>query len=165
MDPLSLTASVIAVATLASQIARAVADLRNSCKHLPGRLHALGNEVSDTELVLREVAKVSEERSHASISTAETDQTTIRQLVKKAETSLNEVKTIIHSLSASSGPNSVTIFRMGLWRMEQPRLRALQEDIMTIKSNLNVIIGASNSYGYCFMNPPRDFPLWLSLAS
>ena len=101
MDPLSLTASVIAVATLASQIAGAVADLRNLCKHLPGRLHALGNEVSDMELVLREVAKVSEERSHASFSTAETDQTTIPQLVKKAETSLNEVKTIIRSLSAS----------------------------------------------------------------
>ncbi|KAF8850789.1 hypothetical protein BDZ45DRAFT_184563 [Acephala macrosclerotiorum] len=145
MDPLSLTASVIAVATLAAQTARALADLRTLCKELPGRVHALSNEVSDIEVVLFQVAKVTEERSRSPTTTAETDRTTIPQLLKQAEAKLNELKSIIHSLSASSSRKAATIFRARLWRKEQPRLRALQEDIMAVKSSLNVIIGASNS--------------------
>jgi enamine deaminase RidA (YjgF/YER057c/UK114 family) len=73
MDPISVTASVIAVATLAAQIAAALSDLRTLCKQLPGRLHALSNEVSDVEVVLIQVAKVIEERSCSPIATAETD--------------------------------------------------------------------------------------------
>ena len=145
MDPLSLTASVIAVATLAAQITSALADLRTLCRQLPGRVHALSNEVSDIEVVLFQVAKVTEERSRSAMPMAETDRITIPHLMKKADTKLNELKSIIYSLSASSNRNSAVIFRAGLWRKEQPRLRALQEDIMAIKASLNVIIGASNS--------------------
>jgi hypothetical protein len=118
MDPLSLTASVVAVATVAAQIAGALAELRRLCKQLPGRLHALSNEVSDIEVVLFQVAKVIEERSSSPIPTAETDHTTIPQLLKKAEAKLNELKSIIHSLAVSSKRNNVAIFRAGLWRKE-----------------------------------------------
>lgn len=145
MDPLSVTASVIAVATLAAQIGRALADLRALCKHLPGRLHALSNDVSDIQVVLIQVAKITEETASARLPTAETDHTTIPQLLKKADVKLNELKCIIDSLSAPSSWNNATIFRAGLWRKEQPRLKALQEDIIAIKSSLNVIFGASNS--------------------
>ena len=148
MDPLSITASVIAVATLAAQIGRALADLRALCNHLPGRLHALSNDVSDIQVVLIQVAKITEETASARLPTAETDYTTIPQLLKKADTKLNELKCIINSLSAPSSWNNATIFRAGLWRKEQPRLKALQEDIIAIKSSLNVIFGASNSYEY-----------------
>ena len=150
MDPLSLTASVIAVATVAANVASALADLRALCKHLPGRLHALSNDVSDIEVVLFQVAQITEERAYARLPTAETDSTTIPQLLKRAETKLNELKRIIDNLAAPSAWNNATIFRAGLWRKEQPRLRTLQEDLMAIKSSLNVIIGASNSYEFHF---------------
>ncbi|KAH8744947.1 ankyrin repeat-containing protein-like protein [Hyaloscypha finlandica] len=145
MDPISVTASVIAVATLAAQIAAALSDLRTLCKQLPGRLHALSNEVSDVEVVLIQVAKVIEERSCSPIATAETDHMAIPQLLRKAEEKLKDLKAIIDNLAASSKRNNVLIFRAGLWRKEQPRLHALQEDIKAIKSSLNVILGASNS--------------------
>jgi hypothetical protein len=145
MDPLSVTASVIAVATLATQIAAALSDLRTLCKQLPGRVHALSNEVSDIEVVLIQVAKVIEEKACSPIATAETDHMTIPQLLRKAEEKLKELKAIVDNLAASSKRNNVLIFRAGLWRKEQPRLHALQEDIKAIKSSLNVILGASNS--------------------
>jgi enamine deaminase RidA (YjgF/YER057c/UK114 family) len=56
MDPLSVTASVIAVATLAAQITSALSELRTLCKQLPGRAHALSNKISDIEVFLVQVA-------------------------------------------------------------------------------------------------------------
>ncbi|OBT75406.1 hypothetical protein VF21_05716 [Pseudogymnoascus sp. 05NY08] len=142
MDPL---ASVFGVVKLAAHIAGALDDLRTLCKQLPGRIHALSNEVSDIEVVLLQVAKVLQERSYSPISTAETDNKLILQFLVKAETKLKELKLIVDGLAASSKQNNVMIFRAGLWRKEQPRLLALQEDIKAIKSSLNVILGASNS--------------------
>ena len=63
MDPLSLTASAITVAALAASTCRAFAELRSLCKSLPGRLHALSNEVADIEVVLVQVATVFGERA------------------------------------------------------------------------------------------------------
>lgn len=77
---------------------------------------------------------------------AQTDSNFILQLLVKAETKLKELKSIVDGLAASSNQNNVIIFRAGLWRKEQPRLLALQEDIKAIKSSLNVVLGASNSY-------------------
>lgn len=143
MDPL---ASVVGVVKLAAHIAGALDDLRTVCKQLPGRVHALSNEVSDIEVVLIQVAKVLKERACSTISTAETDNKSILQLLVKAEIKLKELKLIVDGLSASSKQNNVIIFRAGLWQKEQPRLLALQEDIKAIKSSLNVVLGASNSY-------------------
>ncbi|KAI0100251.1 hypothetical protein GGR51DRAFT_356970 [Nemania sp. FL0031] len=56
MDPLSVTASVIAVATLAGQTCKYLKELRTLMGALPGRLHTLNNEVADMELVLQSVA-------------------------------------------------------------------------------------------------------------
>jgi len=164
-DPLSLTASVVAVATVAAQIAGALAELRRLCKQLPGRLHALSNEVSDIEVVLFQVDKVIEERSSSPIPTAETDHTTIPQLLKNAEAKLNELKSIIDSLAVSSRRNNVAIFRAGLWRKEQSRVQALQEDIKAIKSSLNVILGASNSYDCPSNHLSKEYAPQFSLPS
>ncbi|CAI7587887.1 unnamed protein product [Penicillium glandicola] len=39
----------------------------------------------------------------------------------------------------------MSIFRAHAWRKEQGRLQVLQDDIRTVKANLNVMLGASNS--------------------
>lgn len=61
MDPLSAAASVIAIATVAGQVGKAFAELRKDCSELPGRLHALSNEITDIEFVLHQVAAVLQE--------------------------------------------------------------------------------------------------------
>ena len=63
MDPLSISAGIIAVATVAAQVGSAFAELRAICVELPGRLHALNNEFADIEVVLYQVAAVIKERS------------------------------------------------------------------------------------------------------
>jgi hypothetical protein len=140
MDPLSITASVITVATLASQIGSAFAELRALCKEMPGRIHALNNEVADIEVVLYQVAAVIKERS----CLPATDETTITKLLEQAKAKLIEIKDIIESLISTCAQNGVVI-RLSTWRKQHPKLQALQEDIKTIKGSLNIVIGASNS--------------------
>ena len=91
MDPLSLTASVIAVATVAAKIGSVFAELRKHCIELPGRLHALNNEVADIEVVLYQVAAVVNDRSSLPAS----DQIAIPRLLKQAKTKLSELNEIM----------------------------------------------------------------------
>jgi hypothetical protein len=132
---------VIAVATVAGQIGLVFAELRKRCRELPGRLHALNNEVADIEVVLYQVAAVVKDRSSLPAS----DQTAIPQLLKQAKTKLSELNEIIGRLAATCDRKKV-ILRASAWRKEQPKLQALQEDIKTVKCNLNIMLGASNSY-------------------
>lgn len=63
-DPLSVTASVLALATAAAQISKAISRLRHFGE-VPGKAYALKNETSDLEAVLREVGHALEQNSLA----------------------------------------------------------------------------------------------------
>ncbi len=142
MDPLSVTSAVIAVATLAAQICSAFADLRSLCRSLPGRLHAVNNEVADLELVLFQVASLVEERA----CLPESKRSAIPHLLKQARTKLIELKSIIDRLIIISRNAKIPLAGANAWRKEQDKLQSLQEDIRAIKCSLNIMLGASNSY-------------------
>jgi len=97
MNPLSITASVITVASLAASTGRAFSDLRALCKTLPGRLHALSNEVTDIELILYQVASVLEKR--ASDPVLQDQQADIPQLLKQAQAKLDQLRAIVRRLT------------------------------------------------------------------
>ena len=97
MDPLSAVASVVAVATLAAQVTTAFAELRKDSAELPGRLHALSNEVADIKFVLSQVAAVVQERQRLS----ELDQNSIPALLQQAETKLKYLTNILDRLAGS----------------------------------------------------------------
>ncbi|KAL8921836.1 MAG: hypothetical protein Q9172_003827 [Xanthocarpia lactea] len=143
MDPLSLTAGIIAVAGLAAKTGIAFNELRTACKTLPGRLHALSNEVVDIELVLRQVALVVDKREKDPFF--EQQQANIPHLLKQARTKLDELRTIVVKLTEVSANTKIALFRVTAWRRDQPKLLALQEDIKTVKCSLNIMLGASNS--------------------
>ncbi|KAL6720093.1 hypothetical protein ACLMJK_002014 [Lecanora helva] len=140
MDPLSIAASVIAIATVAGQVGKAFAELRKDCSELPGRLHALSNEVADIEFVLHQVAAVLKERNCLS----EDDKASIPTLLIQAKAKLTELKSVLDQLAGSCARKRV-LLRASVWRKWYPKLQALQVDIRTIKCSLNVLLGASNS--------------------
>lgn len=143
MDPLSFAASIIAVAGLAAKTAQVFDDLRSSCKTLPGRLHALSNEVSDLELVLRQVASVVDERANDPI--LRDQRCHIPQLMKQAQSKLGELRSIVEKLRDVCTVGKVPLLNVYAWRKDQPKLQMLQEDIRTVKCSLNIMLGASNS--------------------
>lgn len=150
MDPLSVIASCIAIATLAAKTCEAFDRLRNNIKVLPGRIHALNNEVADLELVLREVATVFSERQQASL-VSDKDEANIPVLLADVRAKLLKLKEIVDRLTelvvARPSPHSkLASFLNGReFTKEQPGLALLQEDIRTVKCSLNILLGASNS--------------------
>lgn len=52
MDPLSLTASIIAVVGLATTTTKALTKIIKSFHHSPGEIHALNNELADLQAIL-----------------------------------------------------------------------------------------------------------------
>ena len=143
MDPLSLTASVIAVATLAAQTCNTFAKLRGLHKAIPGRLHALNNEVVDIELVLYQVAAVVREREV--LLPREHEQDDIEHLVEQAKTKLDELRAIVNRLCDTCIDTKLSPFRGYRWHKEQERLQGLQNGINSVKCSLNIILGASHS--------------------
>lgn len=142
MDLLTITVSVVAVATLADQTSAALYRLRETCKALPGRLLAVLNEITDLEAVLREVAHVTSERSrHLWDPSAY-----ITHLLSRAFVKLTELKELVDKLETTCARAKIPLAKACAWQKAQSKLLYLQEDINTIKSSLNVLIGASNSY-------------------
>ncbi|KAL9022524.1 MAG: hypothetical protein Q9185_000234 [Variospora sp. 1 TL-2023] len=144
MDPLYIAASAITVAALAEATCRAFVELRELCKTLPGRLHAISNEVTDIKVVLIQVAKVFKERA-SPIDAHQQSNTVVPRLLVRAEAKLEQLHLTLRSLIATCDRAKFTVLQAYAWRKEQPQLRALQAEINTIKCNLNVALGASNS--------------------
>lgn len=142
MDPVSLTASVIAIVSFSSQICSAISSLRSLCKTLPGRLHAVNNEVADLELVLSQVATLVEGRA----SLPESRYSAVPHLLKQARSKLSEVDDIVKRLTEIFVKSKTPLSRMNAWRKEQDRLQRLQDDIHTVKSSLNIMLGATHTY-------------------
>lgn len=143
MDPLSVTTGILAITGLAASTCAGIAELRALCKSLPGRLHAVNNEVADLELVLSQIALVLQKRSNLP-DRKQFD--AIPHLLRQARTKLVELDGVVQHLTAVSRNSKVPLLAASAWRKEQPRLQALQDDIRTIKSSLNIMLGTSNSY-------------------
>ncbi len=108
MDPLSLAASVITVATVATQPWNAFLKLRGLHKAIPGRLHALNNEVVDIELVLHQVAVVIRKRE--GLHAREREQGDLEHLLVQAQTRLGELRAIVDRLYESCVKGEVFCF-------------------------------------------------------
>ena len=150
MDQLSMSTwtlindkSITSIAAVAASTARAFKELRGLCNTLPSRLHALGNEVSDIQLILHQVALVVEQVQANQHSRGKRHISSIYW--NKLGPRLEELKVIVDTLIEFAKTAETSTFRVYIWRRNQLRLRAMQEDIKAFKCSLNFILGASNS--------------------
>ncbi|KAI1176158.1 ankyrin repeat-containing domain protein [Nemania sp. FL0916] len=141
MDPLSVGASLVAILTLAKQVTETISDLRSECKALPGRLHAVQNEVADLELVLFQLAELIKERA----CLPESKDSALPHLLKQTRSKLHEINTIANKLTSAYLASRTPLVGASAWRKEQGKLQVLQEDIRTVKCSLNIMLGTSNS--------------------
>ena len=144
MDPLSIAASAITVAALAASACHTFSELRSLCRSLPGRLHALNNEVADTEIVLAELATVFSKRTSL---IEETEQQVILELLNQAKVALSQLQDILKGFTGLCDRSKFVLIQARAWRKEQPKLKRLQDDIKRVKCTLGIMLGTSNSYG------------------
>lgn len=135
MDPLSITSGVIAVGTLISQITKAFHNLREVCRNLPGRLHALNNEVVDLRAILQDLEAIATQPGHTNVTTA-LDQLRAR---------LRELHDILLVLGDACSRSKIPLVQARQWSKVHRKLLSLQEDIKTQKSHLHIALGASHS--------------------
>jgi hypothetical protein len=87
-------------------------------------------------------------------SLPESTYSAIPHLLKQARLKLTEVETIANSLTRAYLKSKIPLGLLNTWRTEQGRLRQLQDDIRTIKSSLNIMLGAANSYAHSSTGTP-----------
>jgi hypothetical protein len=140
-DPLSLGASVLAIATAAVQISKAISRLRHFGE-VPSQVYALKNEVTDLEVVLRQLSHALEQKPWA----LNTGQGPLESVLSQARSRLADLaralEQIAHTLD--TGKTKIT-GRNALWWKWKTLFQTFQEDIRSIKTTLTVILGASNS--------------------
>ena len=154
MDPLSLTASIIAIIGVGGQAAKAVKRLA-SIKGAPDTLLALNNEISDLRLIVTAIEDVfrtqqtSGSRLHPGSQVHEASVNTSIVL------SLYQVNQKVHELDAmyqrltqsTSGPNASAApnVNRGIWLAEQKKVKQLQEDLRSSRLKLAAVLGVLNS--------------------
>ncbi|KAH8645547.1 ankyrin repeat-containing domain protein [Tricladium varicosporioides] len=145
MDPLSITASVIAVATLAAKVTVTISKMR-AIYELPGRLHAINNEVADLEVVLRQISTITTERKALQQLPAPTcSDDALPNLLSRADDKLRKLKQILERLLKSCVGGGKFVARAKVWCIEKSKLHDLQDELHVIKASLNVMLGASHS--------------------
>ncbi|KAL8714060.1 MAG: hypothetical protein Q9225_006643 [Loekoesia sp. 1 TL-2023] len=140
-DPLSIAASVITLAAVAAQISKAISRLRHFGE-VPGRVYTLKNEISDLEVVLRQVAHALEQKSLA----PNNEQGSLEQILARTKGHLADLgKALERVANACAGGKVKIISKSAIWWKEKTLFQGLQEDIRSVKATLNLMLGVANS--------------------
>ena len=140
-DPLSITVSVIALATAASQISKAISRLRHFGE-VPSRVYALKNEVSDLEGVLRQLGHALKQTPLA----PDNDQESLEQILARTKGHLADVaKALERVANTCAGGKVKVISKSAIWWKEKALFQGFQEDIRSAKTTLNLMLTTANS--------------------
>ncbi|MCJ1234326.1 hypothetical protein MMC14_002285 [Varicellaria rhodocarpa] len=164
MDPLSLTASIIAIIGVGGEAAKAVRKLA-SLKGAPSLVLALNNEISDLYLVvlaIRDVHQRQRASSALSPNNASTDDTITSTLLRANEKVL-ELRALHQRLTSwTTGPSGLSTLNKASWLREQKNVKKMQEDLRTVRLKLSTTRGILNSLlGYISraITPPQFIKL------
>lgn len=141
-DPLSITASVIAIGTLATQVCETLVSLRVRTD-FKGRLHTIKSEISDLQTVLNHASSVLDERSKQKLSNDALE--AVSSILRRIQVNLKQQDRIACRLAKPSDSTKGKIIASGLWLKEKPKLQQLREELRSLKASLVMCFGASNT--------------------
>lgn len=139
VDPFSIAASVVTHAAVAGQIGIAISRLRHF-GGVPGRVHALKNDISDLDVVLRQVTHALEQKSLV----PDNDRGSLAQILDRTKCHLSDLgKGLERVANACDGGEVKICSKIAIWQTEGLPLQGFQEDICSTKSFLNLMLGAA----------------------
>ena len=145
MDPLSITASCIAIAGAGGAAVKGLKKIRDLSK-VPDVLLSIMNEVADLTLVIQDIRSSfqlhqnSSNISRASISV-------INQLLDRVQATLLELDQVInYRLLLPPKRNGEIAFSRSSWVLEETRVRRLQSSLRTTRIDLVTRFAALSLY-------------------
>ncbi|KAL8854966.1 MAG: hypothetical protein Q9221_000162 [Calogaya cf. arnoldii] len=140
-EPISIAASVLTLAAVAGQISKAISRLRHFGE-VPGRVYALKNDISDLEVVLRQVGHALEQNSLLK----DDNQESLQQILARTKSHLADLgKALERVANACTGGKVKIISKSTIWWKEKALFQGFQQDIRSVKATLNLMLGAANS--------------------
>ena len=145
MDPLSFTASIIAVVTIAVQVAQNLQKLK-AIHDAPNALCAVINEVTDLRLVLSEINTIVDSQGSDG-EVLDPGFSCISSIAKQIKTNLLQLDNLIHTrlLKAPIAGNDHQVRRIA-WIRERSNVLKIQEKLRTLRLDLVATIGARSLY-------------------
>ena len=148
MDPLSLTASIIAVIGTGGEVAKAIKKLA-SLKGAPNLVLALNNEISDLLLLVFAIQDVFQRQEASGVLSPDNAPaaTAITSTLKQANDKVLELKVLHQRLAALMiGPAGFTVRHKASMLREQENVKKMQEDFRTVRMKLSTALGILNSW-------------------
>lgn len=140
-DPLSLIGGILAIATAAAQISKAISRLR-AFGEVPSQVYRLKNEVTDLEVMLRQVGSALQLKTLA----LEPEQGSLEQILGRTKDHLTDLAKALETVANACAGGKVKDLRRGaIWWKWKALFQGFQDDIRAVKATLNTILGASNS--------------------
>jgi hypothetical protein len=146
MDPLSITASVIAVITAAMSVAKNLEQLRTSLCDASSDLCSVMNDISDLRIVLDACETAFRDFLNplnpgpAILPTSNT-----LRILSRAETQLKEMDRIVcRCVVASSDNGSASRVALLRWLLDKGKVQMVQMRIRDTKQDLVTLLGAHN---------------------
>lgn len=141
MDPLSIIASVAALAEAAAQISKAISRLRHYGE-IPGKIYALKNEISDLEVVLHEIRDALEQKSLSPNGT----HGSLEQVLARTKSRLTDLAEALERIANSFEGSKIKVFaKSAVWVKEREVFQTFRDDINSIKGTLSLMLNAANS--------------------
>ena len=161
MDPLSITASCIAVTGAGGAAVRGLKKLRDLTK-LPDALLSVVNEIADLKLVVQDIR--SSFRLHQDSSNiSQASVAVIDQLLDRAQTTLLELDQVInYRLLLVPSKKGETTFSRTAWILEEQRVLRLQSSLRATRMDLAARFAALSLYASQEVNKLVmliDFPI------
>ena len=140
-DPLSITASIIAVVGAAEGVTKTLAKIK-SIRNAPDELLALMNEVSDLKLVISDI------QNHIVIQRAQTPQTELQNistLVKRAKDKLLELDQLIQYRLVKPESDQIKVSRRE-WLRAKAVIERFRQNLRDIRLNIITQMAVINSW-------------------
>ena len=136
MDPLSITAGVIAVVGAAQDAGKSSLKFLRTVKNAPGELQDLIHEVDQIEAVLEDVKDAVESSQRSSRA--------LNLLLERAKEKLVELDKLIHYELVK--PKEVVRVDRVAWATHQKHVVRLREELRNIRHDITAVLAAGSLY-------------------